>query len=58
MAQGSGAETGQLRTASLALFHITAANSGTESYSYGGSFDISSRFKTANITVRLNYSVK
>ncbi len=58
VAQGSGAQTDKLLNASLGVFQITAANSGTESYSYGGSFDISSRFKTANITVRLNYSVK
>lgn len=58
MAQGSGAQTDKLLNASLGVFQITAANSGTESYGYSGSFDTSSRLKTANITVRLNYSVK
>lgn len=58
MAQGSGARTDKLLNASLGVFQITAANSGTESYGYGGSFDISSRFKTAYITVRLNYTIK
>lgn len=58
VASGCGAQTDQLLTASLGVFQITATNSGTESYSYGGSFNTSSRFKTANITVRLNYSVK
>lgn len=58
MAQGSGAQTDKLLNASLGVFQITAANSGTESYGYSGSFDVSSRYKTANITVRLNYAVK
>ena len=58
MAEGCGAQTGKLLTSSLGVFQITATNSGTESYSYGGSFNTSSRYKTANITVRLNYSVK
>lgn len=58
VASGCGAQTDKLLTASLGVFQITATNSGTESYSYGGSFNTSSRFKTANITVRLNYSVK
>lgn len=58
MAQGSGARTDKLLNASLGVFQITAENSGTDSYGYSGSFDTSSRLKTANITVRLNYSVK
>ena len=58
MAEGCGAQTGKLLTSSLGVFQITATNSGTESYSYGGSFNTSSRYKTANITVRLNYSVQ
>lgn len=58
VASGCGAQTDTLLTASLGVFQITATNSGTESYSYGGSFNTASRFKTANITVRLNYSVK
>ncbi|MBS6953068.1 MAG: SIMPL domain-containing protein [Enterocloster asparagiformis] len=58
VAGGCGAQTDKLLTANLGVFQITATNSGTESYSYGGSFNTTSRFKTANITVRLNYSVK
>lgn len=57
MAQGTGSTVGELLTANLGVFQITAQNSNTE-YSYGGYFDTSSRHKTASITVRLNYGVK
>ncbi len=56
MAAGTGASVGELLNANLGVFQITAQNSNTE-YSYGGSFDTSSRNKTASITVKLNYSV-
>ena len=56
MAQGTGAVTGELLSANLGVFQITAQNSNTE-YSYGGYFDTSSRNKTASITVKLNYAV-
>lgn len=56
MAQGTGANVGELLNANLGVFQITAQNSNTE-YSYGGYFDTSSRKKTASITVRLNYSI-
>ncbi len=57
MAQGTGSTVGELLTANLGVFQITAQNSNTE-YSYGGYFDTSSRDKTASITVRLNYSIE
>lgn len=56
ISQGSGAKAGRLLSASLGVFQITAKNSGSESYSYDGYLDTSSRFKTANITVKLNYT--
>lgn len=56
MSQGSGAREGKLLSASLGVFQITAKNSGSESYSYDGYLDTRSRFKTANITVKLNYA--
>lgn len=56
MAQGTGSTVGELQTANLGVFQITAQNSNTE-YSYGGYFDTSSRDKTASITVRLNYNI-
>lgn len=58
IASGTGSKPGKLLNASLGVFQITARNSGSESYSYDGVLDTSSRYKTANITTRLNYSVK
>lgn len=55
---GSGAKAGKLLSAALGVFQITAKNSGSESYSYDGYLDTSSRYKTANITVRLNYAAE
>lgn len=56
MAAGSGSSVGQLLSANLGVFQITAKNSGSGEYSYDGAFDTSSRHKTAMITVRLNYA--
>lgn len=58
MAAGAGTKPGKLLTASLGVFQITATNSGTGEYTYDGAFDTSSRYKTATITVRLNYTAK
>ena len=58
MSAGSGAKAGKLLSAALGVFQITAKNSGSESYSYDGYLDTSSRYKTANITVRLNYAAE
>lgn len=57
MAEGTGADLGKLLTANLGVFQITARNSADEGYSSGGTFNTSSRYKTASITVRLNYAV-
>ena len=57
MAEGSGTQPGELLNASLGVFQIKAQNSNTE-YSYGGTFDTSSRLKNASVTVKLNYSVQ
>ncbi len=58
IANGSGAQMGKLTNSSLGVFQITAKNSGTGDYSYDGAFNTSSRYKTATITVRLEYSLK
>ncbi|MBO6113010.1 MAG: SIMPL domain-containing protein [Lachnospiraceae bacterium] len=58
MAQGSGAGLGKLVNSSLGVFQITARNSGTGDYTYDGYFDSYSRYKTATITVRLEYELK
>lgn len=56
MAVGTGGSAKQLLDASLGVFQITAQNSSSEDYSYGGVFNTSSRMKTASITVRLKYA--
>ena len=58
MAEGTGEKPGKLLNASLGVFQITARNSAEEDYSYGGTFNTSSREKTATITVKLNYTVE
>ncbi len=58
MAKEAGAAVGDLTSASLGVFQITAANSGTADYGATGSLNTSARYKTAMITVRLNYMVE
>ncbi len=58
MAANSGARIGRLKSSDLGVIQITPRNSGTSSYSYDGAFDTSSRYKTATITVRLDYAVR
>lgn len=58
MAKQAGAKLKGLTTASTGVFQITACNSGTGDYGATGTLDISSRYKTAMITVKLNYTVK
>jgi hypothetical protein len=54
----SGAKISKLRSASLGVFQITPENSSTDNYSYEGSYDVSSKNKTAFITTRLEYLLK
>ncbi|MDR1316569.1 MAG: SIMPL domain-containing protein [Spirochaetales bacterium] len=54
----SGAKISKLRSASLGVFQITPENSSTDSYSYEGFYDVSSKNKTAFITTRLEYLLK
>lgn len=58
IAKNTGAGLGKLKNSSLGVFQITAKNSGTSSYTYDGAFDTESRFKTASITVKLEYDLK
>lgn len=58
MAKGSGCEVGKLVSSNLGVFQITATNSGDDEYSSGGTYNTSSRNKTATITVKLNYTVR
>ncbi len=58
MAKGSGSRVGDLVSSNLGVFQITGQNSADDEYSSGGTYNTSSRMKTATITVKLNYSVK
>jgi len=53
----SGGELGELRSAKMGVFQITGQNS-KEEYSWGGTFNTSSKEKTASITMKLVYKVK
>ena len=58
MAEGSGCRPGKLVSSNLGVFQITARNSSEDEYSSGGTYNTSSRLKTATITVKLNYTVE
>ncbi len=58
IAKVAGATPGKLVRSNLGVFQITALNSGTQDYTYDGAFDTSSRWKTASITVKLEYELK
>lgn len=57
IAANSGSSLGNLKNASMGVIQITARNSA-EDYSWGGSFNTSSKLKTASITIRLEYGIK
>lgn len=54
IAENAGSQVGSLQTADMGVFQIVAENS-SEEYSWGGSFNTTSKRKTANITVSLVY---
>lgn len=56
IAENAGASLGALKKATMGITQITAPNS-TEEYSYGGTFNTSSKDKEASITIRLEYQV-
>jgi hypothetical protein len=53
----SGGKLGKLESAKMGVFQITGQNS-KEDYSWGGTFNTSSREKTASITMKLVYKVE
>lgn len=57
IASNAGSEVGQLKKADMGVFQIVAQNS-SEEYSWGGSFNTSSKRKTAAITVKLEYETE
>jgi hypothetical protein len=56
IAENGGGSLGKLKTADMGVFQITAENS-SEEYEWGGSFNTSSRRKTASVTIRLKYAI-
>jgi len=57
IAKNSGSDLGNLVDANMGIFQITGQNSG-EDYSWGGTYNTSSKEKTASITMKLTYLVK
>jgi hypothetical protein len=58
IASNSGAKLGSLKSASMGVFQITAPNSSEDEYSWGGTFNTSSKEKRASINMRLTYQIK
>ncbi|MFT4521605.1 MAG: hypothetical protein ACI8ZN_000542 [Bacteroidia bacterium] len=56
IAQNSGAKLGSLVSASMGIFQIVGQHSAEE-YSWGGTFNTSSKEKTASITMKLVYEI-
>lgn len=54
IAENSGGKLGHLISAKMGIFQITGQNSN-EDYSWGGTYNTSSKEKTASITMKLNY---
>ena len=57
IASNSGAKLGKLKSAQLGVFQITGQYSDEE-YSWGGTFNTSSKEKTATVTVRAKFAIK
>ncbi|MBT8265229.1 MAG: SIMPL domain-containing protein [Bacteroidia bacterium] len=56
IADNSGSDLGDLISAKMGIFQITGQNSN-EDYSWGGTYNTSSKAKTASITMKLTYEV-
>jgi hypothetical protein len=57
IAENAGGKVGKLKSAVMGVFQIVAQNS-SEEFSWGGSFNTASKKKTANITIKLEYTVE
>ena len=56
IAENAGSSLGDLKNASMGVIQITAPNSN-EDYSWGGTYNTSSKEKEARITIKLEYNV-
>lgn len=57
IAEESGSKIDELQSAQMGIIQITGQNSN-EDYSWGGTYNTSSKEKTASITMKLTYKVK
>jgi hypothetical protein len=58
IAEESGCSLGVLKNGDMGVFQIVAPNSSEDEYSWGGSFNTSSKEKSASITMSLRFSVE
>jgi hypothetical protein len=56
IAKNAGSKLADLKNANMGVFQITGQNSAEE-FSYGGTFNTSSKNKTASITVKLEFGI-
>jgi len=56
IAENAGAKLGDLHSAQMGIFQIIGQNSN-EDYSWGGTYNTTSKMKTATITMRLEFGV-
>lgn len=56
MAVNAGSKLGELKDAKMGIFQILGQDSG-EDYSWGGTYNTSSKNKTASITMKLTYAI-
>jgi uncharacterized protein len=54
IAKSAGSDLGRPKKATMGVFQITGKNKN-EGFSYGGSFNTIDKFKTASVTVRMEY---
>lgn len=57
IAEGSNSSLSDLASSTMGVFQIVGLNS-EEDYSWGGTFNTSSKLKTASVTVRSSYKIK
>lgn len=57
IASSVSSRLGKLKKANMGVFQITGKNSN-EDYSYGGSFNTKDKYKTASITIRMDYGLQ
>jgi len=58
ISKNAGSALGALKSANMGVFQITAPNSSDEDYTWGGTFNTSSKTKCATINMRMTYYVK